>query len=98
MDMDMSLVNLEISTQFFVHLKVAFSLGFIVAFPFVCYEVWKFIAPALYSGEKKTVRKVFVIASLLFYIGIAVGYVLIVPISPVFSVFSKSLSVASTTV
>ncbi len=81
MDVQMSLVNLEISTQFFVHLKVAFSLGFIVAFPFVCFEVWKFIAPALYENEKKTVRGVFFIATLLFYIGLVVGYYLIVPIS-----------------
>ena len=81
MDVEMSLVNLDISTQFFVHLKVAFSLGFIVAFPFVCFEVWKFIAPALYENEKKTVRGVFLIATLLFYIGLVVGYLLIVPIS-----------------
>ena len=81
MDVQMSLVNLDISTQFFVHLKVAFSLGFIVAFPFVCFEVWKFIAPALYENEKKTVRGVFLVATLLFYIGLVVGYLLIVPIS-----------------
>ena len=81
MDMQMNLVNLEISTQFFVHLKVAFSLGFIVAFPFVCFEVWKFIAPALYENEKRTVRGVFLVATLLFYIGLVVGYYLIVPIS-----------------
>jgi sec-independent protein translocase protein TatC len=52
-----------------------------VAFPFVCFEVWKFIAPALYENEKKTVRGVFLVATLLFYIGLVVGYLLIVPIS-----------------
>lgn len=81
MDVEMSLVNLEISTQFFVHLKVAFSLGFILAFPYVCFEIWKFIAPALYQNEKKTVRGVFLAASFLFYAGLVVGYYLIVPIS-----------------
>lgn len=81
MEMRMDLVNLEIATQFFVHLKVSFSLGFIVAFPYVCFEIWKFIAPALYENEKKTVRSVFFFASLLFYIGLAVGFYLIVPIS-----------------
>lgn len=81
MDMRMTLVNLEIATQFFVHLKVAFSLGFILAFPYVCFELWKFVAPALYENEKKTVRTVFLFASLLFYIGLAVGFYLIVPIS-----------------
>lgn len=81
MDMQMNLVNLEISTQFFVHLKVAFSLGFILAFPYVCFEIWKFVAPALYANEKKAVRSVFLFASFLFYIGLVVGYYLIVPIS-----------------
>ena len=66
MDVNMNLVNLEISTQFFVHLKVAFQLGFILSFPFIVWEIWKFIAPALYQNEKKTVRGVFLAASFLF--------------------------------
>jgi sec-independent protein translocase protein TatC len=81
MDVKMSLVNLDISAQFFVHLKVAFQLGFILSFPFVIWEIWKFIAPALYQNEKKTIRGVFLAASFLFYLGLYVGYVLIVPIS-----------------
>lgn len=81
MDMKMNLVNLEISTQFFVHLKVAFELGFILAFPFVIWEIWKFIAPALYQNEKQTIRGVFLAASFLFYLGLYIGYILIVPIS-----------------
>ncbi len=81
MDMNMSLVNLEVSTQFFVHLKVAFEFGFILALPFVCWEIWKFIAPALYEKEKKTIRKVFFVAAFLFYLGLAIGFLLIVPIS-----------------
>ncbi len=81
MDVKMSLVNLDISAQFFVHLKVAFQLGFILSFPFVIWEIWKFIAPALYQNEKRTIRGVFVAASFLFYLGLYVGYVLIVPIS-----------------
>ncbi len=81
MEMNMTLVNLEIASQFFVHLKVAFSLGFILAFPYICYEIWKFIAPALYQAERRTVRGVFLAASFLFYAGLVVGYYLIVPIS-----------------
>lgn len=81
MDLNMSLVNLEISTQFFVHLKVAFQFGFILSFPYIIFEIWKFIAPALYEREKNTIRSVFLAASFLFYLGLYVGYVLIVPIS-----------------
>ena len=80
-NMQMSLVNLDISAQFFVHLQVAFELGFILSFPYVCFEIWKFIAPALYQNEKKTIRWVFLSASILFYLGLFIGYILIVPIS-----------------
>ena len=66
-NMQMSLVNLDISAQFFVHLQVAFELGF--------------IAPALYRNEKRAVRGAFLSASFLFYLGLVIGYYLIVPIS-----------------
>ena len=74
MSVDMSLVNLEVSTQFFVHLKIAFQLGFILSFPYIVFEIWKFIAPALSQAEKKTIRWVFLSASALFYLGLFLGY------------------------
>lgn len=81
MDVHVDLVNLEVATQFFVHLRVAFEVGFILSFPYIIFEVWKFIAPALYQKEKKSVRAVFLFATFLFYIGLVIGYLLIVPIS-----------------
>ena len=50
MEMRMTLVNLEITTQFFVHLKVAFA-GFHLGFSLHTFEIWKFIAPALYENK-----------------------------------------------
>lgn len=78
-DFSMDLVNLEISAQFFIHLRVSIVLGFVLAFPYVVYELWKFIAPALYEREKKAIKGAFLFSGLLFYIGIAVGYVLVLP-------------------
>ena len=43
----MQLINVEVSAQFFVHLKAAFAVGVIVAFPYVVWELWKFLEPAL---------------------------------------------------
>lgn len=77
----MSLINTEISAQFFIHLKVSFICGFVISFPYVCYEVWTFVAPALYPSEKSAVRKAFAFASALFYIGLLIGYYLILPIT-----------------
>lgn len=92
MDMSMKLINVDISAQFFVHLKVAFALGFILAFPYVCFEIWKFVAPALYEKEKAAIRKTFGLAGLLFYLGLAVGYVIILPVT---LNFFQSYSVSS---
>ena len=66
LDFGMSLINIDISAQFFVHLKMSVLAGAILAFPYVIYEVWRFIAPALYEKEKKAVRKAFGLSSFLF--------------------------------
>lgn len=76
----MSIINIEISAQFFIHLKIAFSCGLIISFPYLIYEVWTFIAPALYKDEKSATKKAFMMASVLFYLGVAVGYFFIVPV------------------
>ena len=80
-DFSMELINTEISAQFFIHLKVSFICGFVLSFPYVIYEVWKFIAPALYENERISVSKAFLSSAVLFYIGVAVGFCLIFPIT-----------------
>lgn len=84
LDFSMQLINIEVSAQFFVHLKVSLLCGAIIAFPYVIYEIWKFIAPALYEHERKAVRKAFGLSSGLFYLGVAVGYFIVLPICLLF--------------
>lgn len=83
-DFRMDLINIEISAQFFTHLKVSVILGIVLAFPYIIYEIWRFIAPALYANEIKAVRKAFGFASLLFYLGVAIGYLIVLPITLIF--------------
>ncbi len=78
-DFSMQLVNLDISAQFFIHLKVSVMAGFILACPYVLFEIWKFIAPALYEREKKAIRTAFFFAGGLFYAGLVTGYFLVLP-------------------
>ncbi len=75
-----SLVNLDITAQFFVHLKMAVMVGIVISFPFIIWEIWKFVAPALYEKEKSIVRSAFLMASALFYLGVACGYVFVLPV------------------
>ena len=94
---EMSLINIDISAQFFVHLKVAVLCGAVLAFPYIIYEIWRFIAPALYENEKKAVGRAFRMSSFLFYLGVAVGYFVVLPVCLMFFMnYSVSDSIKNT--
>jgi len=67
--------------QFSTHIWTSIFFGFIFAFPYIVYEVWKFLKPALYDAERKNARSFIIISSLLFFIGILFGYYVITPLS-----------------
>jgi len=71
----------EMGGQFSAHMWTSITAGFIIGFPFILWEFWKFISPALYSNEKKYAKLFIVIASLLFFVGVLFGYYLIAPLS-----------------
>lgn len=75
------LQTLQASEQFFTHMWIAFLGGLILGFPFVLWELWKFIRPALKETETSPVRYFVVVGSVLFLIGIAFGYFLLFPMS-----------------
>lgn len=76
-----SLTNINLTGQFLMHMKAAFWCGIILAFPYVFYEIWRFLRPALYANERKSATEIFVFGGLLFVIGIAVSYFLIFPLT-----------------
>ena len=97
LDFRMQLVNIEVTAQFFVHLKMAVLCGVVLAFPYLIWEIWRFIAPALYEQEKKAVRTAFGLSSGLFYLGVAVGYLLVLPVCLMFFMnYSVSETVQNT--
>lgn len=75
------IVNIELSAQFFLHVKTAFFSALVLSMPFVIYQIWLFVAPALYEGEKRACRGVFLMASLLFYTGVVIGYSVVFPLT-----------------
>lgn len=83
-DLDLDLINIDIAAQFFTHIKVTFLVAVVICFPVLCYQLWKFVAPGLYENEKSVVRKAFALGAGLFYIGIAVGYFIVMPVLLVF--------------
>jgi sec-independent protein translocase protein TatC len=77
----LKLVSLKMADQFMLHFMVAIVLGLILAAPFIFFEIWRFIKPALYDKEKKHASGAVFFTSLLFMIGILFGYFIIVPLS-----------------
>lgn len=67
--------------QFSAHIWTSITAGFIVAFPYVLYEFWKFISPGLRNEERKTSRGFIIVASFLFFIGVLFGYYVVTPLS-----------------
>lgn len=76
-----TILNTEVGGQFSIYLWTLISAGFILGFPYILYEVWRFISPALYEKERKNAKAFIFISSLLFFIGVLFGYFVIVPLS-----------------
>ena len=67
--------------QFTMHLTAAFVLGFVVAFPYVFWELWRFITPGLHGKERKFSRWAVFSVSVLFLIGVSFGYFIMSPLA-----------------
>lgn len=80
-DFKIQLINIDISGQFIAHLSATFTIALVLAVPYLLFEMWRFIAPALYPNEKMSVGMVFFSSSFLFYLGAVVSYFLIFPLT-----------------
>lgn len=67
--------------QFSAHIWTSIWSGFIIAFPYVLWELWRFISPGLYEKERKYSRGFITVASLLFFMGVLFGYYVVAPLS-----------------
>ena len=75
------LVSRKLNSQFMTHITVSFMAGLTVAFPYVFWEIWRFVKPGLYDKERKASSSAVFSVSLLFALGILFGYFIISPIS-----------------
>ncbi len=77
----LKIVNIEMAGQFLAHIKVSLIGGLILASPYIIFELWRFIKPALHANEVKYTQGSVFFASILFFIGVLFGYFLIAPLS-----------------
>ena len=76
-----TLISIDMSGQFSTHIWVSMIAGVVVAFPYICWEIWSFIKPALHQNEIKYSRGIVFFSSLLFTLGVLFGYYFIAPLS-----------------
>jgi sec-independent protein translocase protein TatC len=96
-EIKLEIVNITMSGQFTTHIYVSFIVALVAAFPYVIWEIWSFVRPALLPKEKKYSRGAVFFSSLLFILGMLFSYYLIVPLTiNFFANYQVSESVANT--
>jgi sec-independent protein translocase protein TatC len=80
-EMPFIIQNTEMEGQVNIFVWMCILAGFILSFPYILWEVWKFISPALYEKEKKNARVFIFTSSLLFFLGVLFGYYVVIPMS-----------------
>mgnify|MGYP000234677351 CR=1 FL=1 len=80
-ELPFTIQNRTMAGQFSAHIWTSIWAGFIVGFPYVLYEMWKFISPGMYEKERKYSRGFILVASLLFFMGVLFGYYVVAPLS-----------------
>jgi sec-independent protein translocase protein TatC len=81
---DLKLINIQMAGQFMIHMYISVFAGLIVAIPYVLWEIWRFVKPALHDNEARHARGAVFFSSLLFLLGVLFAYFLIVPMAVLF--------------
>lgn len=74
-------INTELASQFMVHLQMAACVGVVFALPYLIFELYSFVSPALYENEKKYSLRLIFYSFLLFFTGVLLNYFVIFPFS-----------------
>ncbi len=77
----LDIISVKMAGQFTMHILVSLIGGLVVAFPYIFYQFWRFVAPALHGKERKHARGAVFYSSLLFLTGVTFGYFLITPLT-----------------
>lgn len=75
------LINTNMSGQFSSHLYLSLVIGIILAFPYIFWEIWRFIRPALKENEARSARGIVFFCTLLFFTGVLFGYYVVSPLA-----------------
>ena len=80
-----TMIAIDVTATFITPFKLTFFVAVFIAMPYLLYQIWAFIAPALYRNEKRLAKPIFASSVFLFYLGIAFAYFVVLP--PIFLFF-----------
>lgn len=80
-DFHVKLVNINLAAPFLIHMSTAFWMSVVTAAPYLFHEVWRFVRPALYPSEARGVRKALALGTVMFYLGVLLGYFMVYPLT-----------------
>lgn len=93
---DFNIQAVNFAEQFITTIKLCFVGGFVIAFPYVFYQIWQFVAPGLYPNERSATRGIVIICSALFLLGVLFGFFIVAPFATNFLMsFNASSSVTN---
>ena len=82
-----TMIATGVASTFFVPFKLTFIVAFVLAIPYILYQIWSFVAPALYTKEKHLIAPLIISSTVLFYLGISFAYFFVFPL--VFGFFTS---------
>lgn len=88
------MIATDVTTPFFVPLKVALMAAFLLALPYILYQLWRFVAPGLYAHEKRLVVPLIFASTVLFFCGMSFAYFVVFPVVFGFITASAPIGVA----
>jgi len=74
------MIATDVTTPFFVPLKVALMAAFLISLPYILFQIWRFVAPGLYAHEKRMVWPLIIVSTSLFFCGMAFAYFVVFPV------------------
>ncbi len=80
-EMPFTIITTGIADKFSIHIWTSITLGFVIAFPYILWEMWRFISPGLHKSERRYSRLFISVGSLLFFCGVFFGYYVVAPLS-----------------
>ena len=78
---EVKMININLAAPFFIHMSTGFWISVVTAMPYLFFEIWRFISPALYPKERRGVLKALILGTVMFFIGVLLGYFMVYPLA-----------------